>query len=162
MGGTVLSETAERYPTKIQTLVYLTAFLVRDGEFLLQYAQSDTDTLVTPNLIADEAGISLSLPAEKQRDIFYGDCSDEDIARATTLVGPQAIQPLAAPVHVTSEHFGRIPRVYIECLQDRAISPACQRQMYTALPCQRVLTLDTSHSPFFSAPEALLELLLSV
>jgi hypothetical protein len=31
-----------------------------------------------------------------------------------------------------------------------------------ALQGQRVLTLDTSHSPFFSAPEALLELLLSV
>jgi hypothetical protein len=63
---------------------------------------------------------------------------------------------------VTPEHFGRIPRVYIECLQDKVITLTCQRQMSTALPCQKVLTLDTSHSPFLSAPEALLKLLLSV
>jgi pimeloyl-ACP methyl ester carboxylesterase len=162
MGGIVISQTAERYSTKIQKLVYLTGFLLRDGEFLLQYAQSDTDALVTPNAIADETGTYLTLPTEKLKDIFYADCSDEDIVRAKQLLVPQAIQPLAAPVQVTPEHFGRIPRVYIECLQDKVITLTCQRQMSTALPCQKVLTLDTSHSPFLSAPEALLKLLLSV
>lgn len=162
ISGIVISQTAERYPTKIQKLVYLTGFLLRDGEFLLQYAQSDTDALIMPNAIADETGTYLTLPTEKLKDIFYADCTDEDIARAKTLLVPQAIQLLAAPVHVTPENFGRIPRVYIECLQDRAITLTCQRQMSTALPCQRVLTLDTSHSPFLSAPEALLKLLLSV
>jgi pimeloyl-ACP methyl ester carboxylesterase len=162
MGGIVISQTAERYSTKIQKLVYLTGFLLRDGEFLLQYAQSDTDALVTPNAIADETGTYLTLPTEKLKDIFYADCSDEDIVRAKQLLVPQAIQPLAAPVQVTPEHFGRIPKVYIECLQDKVITLTCQRQMSTALPCQKVLTLDTSHSPFLSAPEALLKLLLSV
>jgi hypothetical protein len=27
--------------------------------------------------------------------------------------------------------------------------------MHTALPCQSVISMDTSHSPFFSAPEEL-------
>jgi pimeloyl-ACP methyl ester carboxylesterase len=162
MSGIVISQTAERYPTKIQKLVYLTGFLLRDGEFLLQYAQSDTDALIMPNAIADETGTYLTLLTEKLKDIFYADCTDEDIARAKTLLVPQAIQLLTAPVHVTPENFGRIPRVYIECLQDRVITLTCQRQMSTALPCQRVLTLDTSHSSFLSAPEALLKLLLSV
>jgi pimeloyl-ACP methyl ester carboxylesterase len=38
---------------------------------------------------------------------------------------------------------------------------ADQRQMYTAWPCQKVFALETSHSPFFSAPELLSRLLLS-
>jgi hypothetical protein len=48
-----------------------------------------------------------------------------------------------------------VPRVYVACLRDRAISPAVQQRMYEARPCQRVLTLDTDHSPFYSAPEPL-------
>jgi hypothetical protein len=52
-----------------------------------------------------------------------------------------------------------VPRVYIECLRDRAIPPALQRQMHSASPCQRLLALDTDHSPFFSKPDELAALL---
>jgi len=69
---------------------------------------------------------------------------------------------MATPVAVTQENFGRVPRVYIECLQDRAIPPALQKQMYTATPCRNVLSMDTSHSPFFSAPRALADHLLAL
>jgi hypothetical protein len=31
--------------------------------------------------------------------------------------------------------------------------------MYTQTPCEKVLTLDTDHSPFFSKPDALAEML---
>jgi len=49
----------------------------------------------------------------------------------------------------------RVPRVYIECLRDRVISPSSQQKMYTTLPCQQIISMETSHSPFFSAPEEL-------
>ncbi len=75
---------------------------------------------------------------------------------------PQAAAPFATAVLTTAENFGRIPRVYIECLRDRAISPSVQRQMYTALPCRKVITMDTDHSPFFSAPEELVAHLTSL
>ena len=63
------------------------------------------------------------------------------------------------PIHVTEEGFGRVPRVYIECLQDKVIPPPLQRQMYEKLPCQKVVSMNTSHSPFFSAPQKLTETL---
>src|SRR5437868_5719798 len=53
------------------------------------------------------------------------------------------------------ERFGQLPRVYIECLQDRAIGPALQQRMYTAMPCQQAISLQTGHSPFYAAPEQL-------
>ncbi|QBD79643.1 alpha/beta fold hydrolase [Ktedonosporobacter rubrisoli] len=161
MGGVAVSEAAERYPEKVQKLIYLCAFLLRDGEYLLQYGQKDAGSLATANLTPDEAGISLSLPKEKLREIFYADCSEEDIERAVNLVRPQAIQPLNAIIHETAENFGCIPRIYIECLQDRTISIECQRQMYAASPCQKVYTLNSSHAPFFSMPEELTRLLLA-
>ena len=50
-----------------------------------------------------------------------------------------------------------MPRVYIECLQDKVIPAPLQRQMYAKLPCQKVVSLNTGHSPFFSAPQKLTE-----
>jgi hypothetical protein len=34
--------------------------------------------------------------------------------------------------------------------------------MYTAVPCEQVLSMNTSHSPFLSAPQALAKHLLSL
>jgi len=34
--------------------------------------------------------------------------------------------------------------------------------MYTASPCRKVIAMDTSHSPFLSAPEKLVEHLTSL
>jgi hypothetical protein len=54
-------------------------------------------------------------------------------------------------VTISDDRFGRVPRDYVKCLRDNAISLSAQRRMQAALPCRRTLTLDTDHSPFFSA-----------
>lgn len=155
MGGIVISQTAEYRPEKIKTLVYLTAFLLQNGEFLLQVAGGDTEALVLPNLVMAEDQSFATVKEEAIKQVFYGDCSDEDVARAKKFLVPQAAAPFGTPINITEKNFGRIPRVYIECLRDKAISPSVQKKMYNTLPCRKVATLDTSHSPFFSAPEVL-------
>jgi pimeloyl-ACP methyl ester carboxylesterase len=155
MGGVVITQAAEYRAARVRTLVYLTAFLLRNGETLIQVAQGDAEALVLPNLIMAEDQSHATVRDEAIREAFYGDCSDADVARAKSLLVPQAAAPFATPVNTTEENFGRIPRVYIECLHDRAISPSAQRRMYTALPCQKVISMNTSHSPFLSAPEEL-------
>lgn len=156
MGGVVITQTAEARPGKIKTLVYLCAFLPRNGESLLQLAQQDTETLILPNLIINEAEGYHAVKEEAIREVFYQDCSDEDVARAKSLLAPQeALAPVATPVQTSEANFGRIPRIYIECLRDQTIGPSLQKQMVTATPCQTVLSLESGHSPFFSAPEKL-------
>ncbi|MDI6764340.1 MAG: alpha/beta fold hydrolase [Thermodesulfobacteriota bacterium] len=161
MGGIVISQAAEYRPERIKTLIYLTAFLLQNGEFLLQIAQGDTEGLVLPNLVMAEDQSHATVKEEALKEAFYGDCSDEDVVRAKSLLVPQAAAPFATPISITEKNFGRIPRIYIECLRDRAISPSIQKRMYTALPCRRVIPMDTSHSPFFSAPETLVTHLIS-
>jgi hypothetical protein len=56
--------------------------------------------------------------------------------------------------------FLALPRFYVECTQDRALGPRTQRAMYEALPCRRVFSLPTGHSPFIAAPRALADCLL--
>ncbi len=162
MGGLAITQAAEQTPAQVRTLVYLTAFLLRDGQSLLEVAQGDTEALVLPNLVQSADGASATVREDALKQVFYAGCPDEDVARAGKLLVPQAVAPFATPVHTTAGNWGRIPRVYIECLRDRAISPAVQKQMYTASPCRRVISMDTSHSPFLSAPAELAQHLASV
>ena len=123
----------------------------------------NSDSLVTPNLVVNEEQGSLTFKeGAPLKDMFYGDCSDEDVARATSLLVPGALAPQGTPVRISAEHFGRVPRVYIECLRDRALTPSFQKGMYTATPCQAILSMETSHSPFFSAPQELVHHLTSL
>jgi pimeloyl-ACP methyl ester carboxylesterase len=162
MGGVVITQTAEYRPEKIKTLVYLTGFLLQNGEFLFQLAEPDTKALVLPNLVMAEDQSYATIKEEALKEVFYADCSDEDVEFAKSQLVPQAAAPFATPVSTTEENFGRVPRVYISCSRDKAISPSVQEKMYKALPCEKIVSLETSHSPFFSAPEELANHLLSI
>jgi hypothetical protein len=74
---------------------------------------------------------------------------------------PQAADIATTPLCYTEERFGSVPRWYIECLRDNAITLSMQRWMIQQTPC-KVLTLDSGHSPFFSMPETLVERLETV
>ncbi len=162
MGGVAITQAAENCPDNIQNLVYLSAYLLQDGETMFQYVQEDTESLLVTNVVMAEDESYGTVKDEGIKPALYADCSDEDVQRAKSLLGPQATAPMATPVSTTAENFGRIPRVFIECLQDKAISPSIQKKMYTNLPCEKVISMDTSHSPFFSAPKELVDHLLSL
>jgi pimeloyl-ACP methyl ester carboxylesterase len=163
MGGGIITQVAEYRPEKIQTLVYVAARLLRTGESALAAGQEDDpEALLRSILLFAPDQSSVTVREEALKEVFCGDCADEDVALLKTLVVPQAVAPLATPIHTSEENFGRLPRVYIECLRDQALPPAVQKKRYTALPCQQVISLETSHCPMFSAPEELVEHLVSL
>ena len=132
-------------------LVYLSAYPPRNGESVLGLARRDPESMPGANLIVDEERAAARLRDEAVLELLYADCPREDAARAISRRGPEPLDAGATPASITEERFGRIPRAYIECLEDRVISPAFQKTMYTATPCQQVLTLHTGHSPFYAA-----------
>lgn len=151
MGGIAISQAAERQPEGIEKLVYLTAFLLRDGETLIG-AASQSPTRVAGLTVRSADRLSTMVNLEMIREVFYAQCADEDVALAALLLQPQAMAPMATAQSLTAARFGRVPRVYIECLRDRVIPPVLQRAMYEASPCEKVLSIDTDHSAFFSRP----------
>lgn len=162
MGGIVVSQAAEQRPEKVRCLIYLCAFLLQDGEALLQWAEPDREALVLRNLVFSPDHASASVKPEVLGEAFFTDCDEHDIQRAVSLLVPQPTAPLGTPLRLSKENFGRIPRFYVECTQDRAISISIQRQMYKASGCERVFSLDRSHSPFLSAPQEVVDCLLAV
>jgi pimeloyl-ACP methyl ester carboxylesterase len=157
--GVVISEAAELVPERISRLVYLSAYLLPAGRTMAAEARADSDSLVAPNMVPSASGVTCALRAEVVRDAFYGRCTDADAAWAMAQLRPEPLKPLVTSPRVTSTAFGRVPRAYIECTADRAVTLASQRRMQAALPCDPVFTIDSDHSPFISAPQALAEVL---
>ena len=153
MGGIVASLVAEARPERVKKLVYLTGFLLEDGKALLSVAENDEEALVLPNLAPNEDGSAFTV--RNIKDVFYADCSDEDVEAASSRLVPEPAFAFGTPIAVTEGNFGRVPRAYIECVEDRAIGITAQRGMHERLPCETVVSMQTSHSPFFSAPEEL-------
>jgi len=163
-GGIVISQVAERRPDKIKTLVYVTAFMVNDGESLLSTASLpiNSESLIASAMELDQEAGYTTLNDNIIQKGFYHLCPSEDVALARLLIQPEALAPLGAPVTISENNYGKIPRVYIEALQDKAITLPLQRYFQEQLPCDKVISIDSDHSPFFSRPMELAKSLLEV
>lgn len=159
LGGISISRAAELRPDKVAVLVYLTAVLLPDGATFMGTVSEESDLQraleerPSWDLAADATHVLYKMEQTQHR--FYNDCSPEDVAWAQSMVVPQPVGPLVSPMRITDANFGRVPRIFVECLQDNAVSPEFARDMYTAMPCAEVITMPTGHSPFISAPEEL-------
>lgn len=162
MAGAVISQAAENRPAQVRVVVYLCAYLLRDGESLRDAAAADKGNKVTPNVVFSDDRSVMTVREGAIADAFYGDCPAEDVAWAKARLVPEATNVWRTPVRLTVGRFGRIPRVYIECLRDQAIPLELQRQMCSEAAPIDVVSIDADHSPFFSAPARLADLLLRI
>ena len=158
MGGVSITQAAENCPQYIGALVYVCAFLPRNGDSAITWASTDPDSMVNASTVDLRADGTIGFKPEHCRAVFYGYCSDEDAAFAQSRLVAQSVAPFGKPVETTAERWGRIPRYYVECERDRAITIGLQREMQKHSPCQGTFSIDTDHSPFFSAPEQLADI----
>lgn len=159
MGGVVISGVAESHPDRIKRLVYVAGFLLQDGETLLQLGQADAESLVLPNLQPSTDQSYATLRDGALDDIFYHDCDPAVASAAKARLTPEPLRPVVTPLRITSPNFGRVPRAYVLCEHDHAITLGAQRRMLQAMPCAPVVSLPSSHSPFYSMPQGLVDAL---
>jgi pimeloyl-ACP methyl ester carboxylesterase len=154
-GGTVVGEVAERCPEKIRTLVYLAAFVPPNGKGTSEVSRDDSEALLTKHLIVAPDRRSVRVDPKGLSESLYAQCSDEDLALARVLLVAEGSAALLTPSSISPERWGSIPHVYIECLRDKAIGIAKQRELVKTLIRPKLYSFDTDHSPFFSVPDAL-------
>ena len=166
MGGLVITQAAEILPDRLTSLVYISGLLLRDGETLQSFLQThvslDVDDLVLKNMQVSADGQWASFPAAAAPGIFYNRCTDKDAAWATAQLRIQPTAVYATPLAVSAQKFDSVPRYYVACTDDQAVSIKYQRQMLINTPCARTYSLDADHSPFLSAIDGLLAALLDV
>jgi pimeloyl-ACP methyl ester carboxylesterase len=155
MAGVVISAVAERMPDRVAALIYVAAYLLQNGETVVQVSQAGTDSVVGANMEFAPDYSTVGVKTDALREAFAADASDADFGRLSQMYKPEPTGPFNTPLLVTAERFGRVPRRYIRTAQDRAVTPMLQDAMLANVPCERVITMETSHSPFLSAPEEL-------
>lgn len=162
MAGVVISQVAERMPEKISTLVYVAAYLLRPGETIAKAGELANDSHVGANIVMAQDYSTASIKQEGLRDVFCADASEQDVNQVTSRFRPEPAAPFMFPVNVTGERWGKVPRIYIQTMQDHAVTPAMQKAMLGKTSCNQILSLDCSHTPFLAKAQELSGLLVKV
>jgi pimeloyl-ACP methyl ester carboxylesterase len=163
MGGKVISAAGERRPELFSALIFLTAFVMRYGP-----SPESPAALITPAIAEAMANVqhlgdgSVLFPEDRANDIFYNTCTPEAQAFAHTRLSPQPLAAMYEPIETSKARLGSIPKHYIECLQDNAVTVEGQRVQQTLIEFRSVHTLDTDHSPFYCQPAALADAIAAI
>ena len=158
LGGLTISQVAEHRADRIASLVYLAAFIPEPSGTIAEMTALASDRL-HQSIQPSADGHSSLFDPERAEEVFYGDCSPEDVSSAIAGLCPQPLRVFHSEVRLSSDGFGSVPRDYVLCLQDEAVPATSQQTMIDRHPCRCVHRLDRSHSPFLSAPGELAKIL---
>jgi len=162
MAGIVISQVAEEIPGQIKELVYLAAYLPRNGESLLSLAKQDADSHIGKYLKIDPATGSANVAKDGVTDVFAADAPAKIGDYLTNNIKPEPLAPLATPVTLTDAKFGSVKKVYIHTTEDHAVSFTLQKAMVKNNGhISKEYSLPSSHTPFISMPDKLAAILLT-
>lgn len=166
MGGVDLTCMMEQFPQKIAAAIFVTAFMPISGTTPLQLIdqvyqriQTWADTEFKYGLDGQPSKpTSFKFGSNFAREYLYQNCSSEDITLAQSLL--RSMPALDEEVVYSNENYGRVPRAFVVAKQDKAIWEELQRKMIADNPPDRIYELEESdHSPFFSCPARLAQIL---
>lgn len=159
--GVVISAVAEAIPERIASLVYVSAYLPKDGQSIMDLSLADRGKAITvANWQTDRDKTIGAVAAPDRAAVFCGDCNGAFQAYILQHFQPEPLRPMSDKVRLTQRRFGQVPKAYVFTTLNRAISPAHQRAM-AADPRIRSYTMNTSHSPFFTQPDNLSAILMA-
>lgn len=162
MAGAIISQVAENIPTKIDKLIYVAAYIPKNGESVIDLSKKDTTSKVGPALEFNKDYSLATIKKEVVHDNICADCPDymKDI-----LVKYHRAEPTKAlndKVTLTGK-FAAIPKYYIATTNDQVVPYSLQKQMLKDNGTfKKVFELPTSHLPFVTMPQEFLSIATSI
>lgn len=158
MGGMAISQAVSDRPESFRAAAYLCAFAPLPGDSLASLALKDRASQIPASIRPGLQGVRIR--PERAREVFYADCSSDAAERAVGRLRPDPYRPLFNRYRAVAAF--PVPRFYIACEDDRAISRERQYAMAERAKIPVIASLKTGHSPFLSAPNAVVKTLLDV
>jgi pimeloyl-ACP methyl ester carboxylesterase len=150
MAGVIITQVANNRPDLVKGIIYVCAFIPENNNSLYSEEIKTKKPTVALNVIIKPEKNSIELKKTKKiEDIFYNQSSIGDVIYARKRLQNQPLKPFLDKVELLFDKFNHIPKLYIECLQDNAVSIEDQRRMSKNINCL-VESLDSDHSPFLS------------
>ncbi|MET0348834.1 MAG: alpha/beta hydrolase [Rhizobacter sp.] len=165
-GGITASQVAEALPERVTALVYLAGMMLPSGvsyaDLALRVAAADPAADVTgisAFLDHDVAADTTTVRPEGAHACFVQDCDPAAARDAVALLRPQPESGRRMVNQLSTERFGRVPRLYVECTEDRSVTLPMQREMQRLSPGAKRLPIACGHVPQLAQPERLTRLL---
>jgi pimeloyl-ACP methyl ester carboxylesterase len=160
--GNTIPLVAARRP--VRHLVYLCAMIPAIGRSLADQLSDEPDML---NPVYEHALSALDeqlrqgwTDLDAAREVFYGDCSREIAQAAINRLRPQSAYPALQPCSLTE--FPNVPTTYVVCTDDQMLRPDWSRRTARGRLGADLIELPGDHSPFYSRPSVLAEVLLGL
>jgi hypothetical protein len=138
-------------------LVYLTAFVLEVGESPVENNLSGGGASLLDDAIRIGDGV-VTLDSELAIPALYHDCTAVVAQRAVRRLRPQSLNALQGTVTVAA--WREKLATYVICTEDRAIAPGLQRANADRIGTS--IDWPTSHSPFFSRPDLVADLVVEI
>jgi pimeloyl-ACP methyl ester carboxylesterase len=146
--------------TPMRRLVYLCAALPIPGQPFAQQMAEDPEMLnpdYSKGLSEDDDGRRVWIDKDLAHFHMFGDCDEGTALAAFERLRPQALQPYRVPCSLSA--IPAVDSIYVLCTEDRLVNPDWSRRSARERLHTDVVELPGSHSPFFSRPRDLAELL---
>lgn len=115
-GGTIIGKVAEAVPERLRRLVFFNAFVLLDGQSLLDETPQNVQFVEKG---AAASGDDTYLPAfENVRDVFFNTVSREEALRYYANWSPQPIQPFRDKLDMKTFYSLDIPKSYLTATED--------------------------------------------
>lgn len=158
-GGYAITAAAEAAPECVAQMIYVCAYVPEDGKSLGDMRRSARAHPVLAAIAKTPDGKAFTFRADTVVATLFHDCPAQAVAYALPHLGPQAIRPQETPLTITARS-ATLPRDYVLCTDDRTIPPEEQEKMVKDWPEDQVHRLTAGHSPYFSHPDSLADLLI--
>lgn len=149
-GGMVATGVVDRVPERIRKLIYVDAFVPKDGQSLMDLVPAAAAQRMREGA---KAGDGWRVPPNQ----IPSDTSPEDVAWLQGFRVPQPIKTFESPVRLAREP--QLPRAYISCKRSAlgdTFKPFLERAQREGWPVREI---EASHSAQVTAPEELARLL---
>jgi pimeloyl-ACP methyl ester carboxylesterase len=156
-GGTVIQKAAEAVAERLARLVFLNAFVLRDGEGLLDALPADYARVFEVGARASGEGTML-LPFAVFRDGFIGDADLATARRVYAGLRPTPFGLMAERLDLKRFWALRTPRSYLNCTEDVAFPAQAggwHPAMSTRLGLFRLVQMPGSHESMYTRPAEL-------
>ena len=162
MGGAVIQRAAELAGSRLSHLVFLAAVVLPRGGSLLRSHLAPATRAIFGGLAASLGGV-VQYPAGFEHARWFTDlpAGDARVVGALARLTPQPFRPCADTLDLVRFYATRIPRTYIRCLRDAAVTPAAAAVYAHRLGVEPI-DMDTAHAPMLSAPAELADILMKV
>ena len=158
-GGSIIQKAAEQIAHRIRRLVFYNAFVLEDGQCLLDENPPHYRELAQA-LAAESIDNSFSLPFEICRDAFF---NSVDLATARALwethFSPQPLRPFQDKLDLKRFYELTLPRSYLNCTEDVALPPGPKYgwhpRMSNRLGLYRLVQMPGDHEALVTDPNLL-------